>query len=613
VDPVEFRLDLSGVSYVGQPPRRAPMATLPSHNPFPSTAMHKVFNLNNIVRLITDNIPHGELKSAVALACCCESISGPALDSLWRRQTDLGTLLVRLPPPTWKVVNNEFVSVPSSRVAVNLGLTQTQDFLLEPSEDQWARFSTYARRMRTITEPRAFLPSQAAVQLLRTRFSTHRMLPLLRSLEWLLVPSARLQSCVPLLVSPHLADIRLHFEENTPERCLPIMRTLIEASGSLESVEIIPEFSSPEMQDAVSTLLLSCNPNLLRKFCVASPISEAALLHAAQLLELQEFSLRGGTPGLSDPLPLTIFPSLRTLLISMGALPTWLEVLRHVQSKRLVDLSIDFTVGTGDLSTISTHLQYSGIHRTLTVLRLCPADGWILNRAAITPLLVLGELTTLDIFAVCERELCGFSLSDEDIERLVKAMPKLVNLSLGTPCSAQARDDLTVKSLLAIAKHSKALQFLTMHINCESIVMSAHEREFPGLFDFHTRPPSEAIPSDYDGCPLRSVRFGSSPIPVDDEGGIILALTLIRLFPRLAQVLWHPSEQESPWRSVNILVYEHHRVWRNLVAFGESVHVHPCDIELMVPQPISLPSSCKFPSFFTIPRIVLPITYTSSA
>ena len=97
------------------------MATLPSHNPFPSTAMHKVFNLNDIVRLITDNIPHGELKSAVALACCCESISGPALDSLWRRQTDLGTLLVRLPPPTWKVVNNEFVSAPSFSCRGELG------------------------------------------------------------------------------------------------------------------------------------------------------------------------------------------------------------------------------------------------------------------------------------------------------------------------------------------------------------------------------------------------------------------------------------------------------------------------------------------------------------
>jgi len=176
--------------------------------------------------------------------------------------------------------------------------------------------------MRAITEPRAFLPSGDAIQLLGARFSTKPMLPLLRSLDWVFVSSARLQICVPLLVSPHLAHVRLCFRDNSSEHCLPVINTLIKAAGSLESVEIIPEFDRPEMQDAVSKLLLSCNPNLLSSFCVASPISEAALLRAAQLPELREFSVRGGTPGLSNPLPLAMFPSLRTILISTGRLPT---------------------------------------------------------------------------------------------------------------------------------------------------------------------------------------------------------------------------------------------------------------------------------------------------
>ena len=143
------------------------------------------------------------------------------------------------------------------------------------------------------------------------------MLLLLRSLDLVLIPSARLQTCVPLLTSHHLAHIRLCFADNSPERCLSVIQILIEAPGSLESVEIIPEFDRHGMQDAVSKLLLSCNPNILSSFCVASLISEAAL-HAAQLPGLQEFSVRGGTSGLSDPLPLTIFPSLRMILISMA-------------------------------------------------------------------------------------------------------------------------------------------------------------------------------------------------------------------------------------------------------------------------------------------------------
>ena len=82
--------------------------------------MHRVFNLVDIVRLIADSIPYGDLKSATALACCCKSISAPALDSLWAKQTDLGTLLAfTLPPPTWKVVNRVFVGNSSPRAVVH--------------------------------------------------------------------------------------------------------------------------------------------------------------------------------------------------------------------------------------------------------------------------------------------------------------------------------------------------------------------------------------------------------------------------------------------------------------------------------------------------------------
>jgi len=257
--------------------------------------------------------------------------------------------------------------------------------------------------MRAITKPRAFLPSGDAIQLLSARFSTKPMLPLLWSLDWALASSARLQTCVPLPVSPHLTHVRLCFRDNSPERCVPVINTLIKAAGSLESVEIIPEFDRPEMQDVVSKLL-SCNPNLLTSFCVASPISEAVLLRAAQLPELREFSVRGGTPGLSNPLPLTIFPSFRTILISTGRLPTWLEVLHHIQSEHLMDLSIDFE-DSGNLSTISSHLQYSGIHRTLTELHLCPEEGWIIDGVSIAPLLALGGLISLSIFTACEDQL----------------------------------------------------------------------------------------------------------------------------------------------------------------------------------------------------------------
>jgi len=175
-------------------------------------------------------------------------------------------------------------------------------------------------------------------------------------------------------------------------------------------------------------------------------------------------------------------------------------------------------------------------------------------------------------------------------------MPKLEDLSLGIPCSQQLPDDLTVKSLLAIAKHCKALETLEMHINCESIVMGADGREFPGPFDFHTQVPSEVISSDYDGCPLRSAGFGSRPIPMEEEGGIILALTLLRLFPRLNEVRWYPFEDLSPWSSVGVILADNNRVRRNLAELGECMCAYSRGIGLIIPQRVvSPPSLYKLP------------------
>jgi len=100
--------------------------------PLLSTAMHKAFSVNDIIRLIADSVPYGELKSAVALACCCRSISALALDSLWRKQTDLVTLFVStLPPSTWKIVNHDFVGFPSRRI------TKQHNCLLQPRILSW--------------------------------------------------------------------------------------------------------------------------------------------------------------------------------------------------------------------------------------------------------------------------------------------------------------------------------------------------------------------------------------------------------------------------------------------------------------------------------------------
>ena len=102
------------------------------------------------------------------------------------------------------------------------------------------------------------------------------------------------------------------------------------------------------------------------------------------------------------------------------------------------------------------------------------------------------------------------------------------------------------------------LEILKVHINCKSIVMGTDGHKFPGWFNFHANVPSEAISSDHDERPLCSAVFGLCPMPMGEEGGIILALMLLQLFPRLNEVWWYPFENLSPWLSVGVILAELH-------------------------------------------------------
>jgi hypothetical protein len=62
---------------------------------------------------------------------------------------------------------------------------------------------------------------------------------------------------------------------------------------------------------------------------------------------------------------------------------------------------------------------------------------------------------------------------------------------------------------------------------------------------------------------------------MNEEGGIILALTLLRLFRRLKEVRrYDPFENMSPWLSVDVILTDNNRVRQNLAELGESMYMH---------------------------------------
>jgi len=93
------------------------------------------------------------------------------------------------------------------------------------------------------------------------------------------------------------------------------------------------------------------------------------------------------------------------------------------------------------------------------------------------------------------------------------------------------------------------------------MVMSTREPDVHGYFPVPT-------PSGRNVCPLRLATFGTCPIPMGSEGGSIVGMVLLQLFPRLYEVRWNPLEVIPPWSSVNTLIRDHTLVRLNLAKFA---------------------------------------------
>ena len=64
--------------------------------------MHVCLNVDEIVRLIADELVASRRKAAaVSLACCCKCFEDPVLDMLWVEQHDLLPLLKSFPGGVW--------------------------------------------------------------------------------------------------------------------------------------------------------------------------------------------------------------------------------------------------------------------------------------------------------------------------------------------------------------------------------------------------------------------------------------------------------------------------------------------------------------------------------
>ena len=412
--------------------------------------------------------------------------------------------------------------------------------------------------------------SEAALKLLNTRFSNTCMLPKLRNINWVsLSPGGRLVTpMLPLIVSPVLTHFRLktHYSGDAPY-LVSALEALAPAYDSLVEIRVSCTIHDPRVIDATSTLLLKCNPKKLRYFNVDSTLSNEAFIRAAQLPNLEKLVIRTDAAELSLPLPTSMFPSLISLEVNTtDTTPSpLLQTVTYIQSEVFQRLHLNFpaaALGTFLPTTISA-LQPRGLHQMLTTLSISPTGHFDLDIASIRSLLCLTQLNDLRINFRCSRNRCPYKLSDGDLRELVKAMPKLQLLSLGSfPCSHPANN--TLKSLITIANHCKHLDELVIHTNVGAVINELHQRRDWG----HGWTPEDPL-SAFIGCPVRSIMFGSCPIPHDGQGAIVFALILLRLFPRLNSVEAACLVRDPLWEVVQHVIATHGSVGAELANVGK--------------------------------------------
>ena len=88
---------------VASPALSATLVTM-THDSTP----RRVFEIDELTRLIASQLVLISRQSTVNLACTCRSLEEPNLSTLWETQSSMSTLLGVLPKETWKTRYREY-------------------------------------------------------------------------------------------------------------------------------------------------------------------------------------------------------------------------------------------------------------------------------------------------------------------------------------------------------------------------------------------------------------------------------------------------------------------------------------------------------------------------
>lgn len=337
---------------------------------------------------------------------------------------------------------------------------------------------------------------------------------------------------IPLFLSPKTARISIKFAKGTP--MLVIGSMIKRLSPLCPDLAFITLNSLPRdsvVTEAVSEMLLACNRDTLKSFCVDSPLTEEAREVVYRLPRLYNLwvVIQGPTS-----LPTVALPNLTTIDVEYNDGLSWLQAFHGAKFEKLKTAAFHSkSVHVGDfLGAFESAALSMSAQNTLSRFLFYTSRPWIPNYSS---LLSFHQLKEIEIQFSCGGG-CSSRIDDDIIISLARAMPKLEILRLGTaPCATST--GVTVNGLIGLARLCPRLSKLLIHFRAASFVEASTSAAT--LSD-----PSDSELVRQEHCALTDLEVGGIPIPA--QLGLTVALVLLQIFPRIVNIGYINPE----WRSI---------------------------------------------------------------
>ena len=412
-----------------------------------------------------------------------------------------------------------------------------KSFKRPPTTTECARFRKYARRIRELGDQRFSIqksPPLEVFSVIQLGAINEHLFPNLKTLElWGI--DEHFIPFIPLFLSPRTTTIALRFLFDTPEAVIiPVITTLPTLCPKLQAISLLTLSTDPTITATIFGILVT-GRGTLQKLHVDSPLTREAIEVLHELPNLRNLSvvIKGGaTP------PSVSFPNLTELKISCDNEDGWPGLFHGATFGKLE--SVFFyprSEQIGDfLEAFERAALSSSVQNTLSKFYILALRPWNPTYSSLLP---FTQLVDLEIECPCYNG-CSSRVDDDIVINLSRAMPKLKRLRLGdTPCR-QPTTGVTAKGLMALAHHCKDLSLLRVHFQVASLGVPLAG---PGV-----TPNAESTVSWTD-CALTDLEVGKIPVP--EKSMLMVALTLLRIFPQLIFI----SGTGARWAKVCSAIY----------------------------------------------------------